>query len=172
MWSHQQIHQVLKSNIISFGLKNSARKSHLRELNENYYKNKVLLRYIMRKFFIFIITVMILTTTNCGNKLKILFDDSSSHNPPRSSLVISFQSNRTGHFEIYMIDSDGTNLIQLTNNSFESKAPNWSPDGNKIVFYSNRDGNYEIYAMNSDGNNITRLTNNSHIDDIPVWSPD
>ncbi len=48
-------------------------------------------------------------------------------------------------------------------------APEWSPDGQKIVFDSTRDGNFEIYVMDADGGNVERLTSNNHFDGHPDW---
>ena len=89
---------------------------------------------------------------------------------------IAFTSRRNGNDEIYVMDADGTNLINLTNNGAADNAPNWSPkDANgdsKIVFQSNRGGNVDIYVMNADGTAQTRLTTFHGRDLDPDWSPD
>src|SRR5690606_2597309 len=64
---------------------------------------------------------------------------------------------------IYIINSDGTDTVQLTNLlGIQDNTPNWSPDGTTIAFSSDRDyqsGPYsEIYLMNTDGSNQRRLT--------------
>ena len=59
------------------------------------------------------------------------------------------------------MDSDGTNITQLTSNQYGvDDYAKWSPDGKKIVFSSDMDGqfNFDLYVMDSDGTNITRLT--------------
>ena len=79
--------------------------------------------------------------------------------------------------------SDGTGLINLSNNPFVDNEPSWSPDRTKIVFASNRDSyvnnqgfktlNEDIFSMNSDGSNVINLTNRSQGRDVnPSWSPD
>jgi TolB protein len=85
---------------------------------------------------------------------------------------IVFQSNRTGYWQVYMMDADGKNQLQLTNDKFSNTNPIFSPDASKIVFASTRDGNSEIYIMNSDGASQTRLTNFPGDDSHPHWSPD
>ncbi len=76
--------------------------------------------------------------------------------------------------DVFIMDADGSNQINLTNNPASDSGPSWSPDGSKIVFSSWRDGVNigEIYVMNIDGSEQTRLTYNSYVDDYPDWSPD
>lgn len=85
---------------------------------------------------------------------------------------ITFHSFRDGNNEIYTMNPDGTNPVNLTNNAAFDALPSFSFDGRKIVFNSERDGNREIYVMNADGTNQTRLTNNSDWDQSPAFSPD
>ena len=92
---------------------------------------------------------------------------------------IAFSSDRDGNAEIYVMDADGGNPQNLTNNPHDDVSPSWSPDGKQIAFMSRRDGHvidgfptYEIYVMDADGDNPQNLTNNLHDDWYPSWSPD
>lgn len=84
---------------------------------------------------------------------------------------IAFVSPESGNDEIYIINMDGTGLIQLTHNDWEwDKYPAWSPDGRQIVFWSNRDTRRkQIWIMNADGSNVRNLSNNQFNDWEPVW---
>ena len=85
---------------------------------------------------------------------------------------IAFVSNRSGNWDIYVMDIDGQNPRNLTKNRHNDWHPSWSPDGQSIVFASNRDGNLDIYVTNADGNNQRNLTKNRHDDSSLSWSPD
>ncbi len=74
--------------------------------------------------------------------------------------------------DIYVMDADGTNPVQLTNSGRASdSSPTWSPDGSRIAFASTRSGALsQIYVMNADGTNVQKLTALGGGD--PDWSPD
>jgi Tol biopolymer transport system component/tRNA A-37 threonylcarbamoyl transferase component Bud32 len=91
---------------------------------------------------------------------------------PSVEYKISFVSDRDGNEEIYIMDIDGSNLINLSNNDGNDSYPAFSPDGKRIAFASDRDWNDDIYLMDSDGSKIIRLTDSSVNDQEPAWSPD
>ena len=81
---------------------------------------------------------------------------------------IAFTSLRDRHFEIYVMDADGKNLIRLTEGQGHKGHPDWSPDGGKIAF-SVDDWNDYIAVMDADGNNRVKLEDQAW---DPSWSPD
>lgn len=84
-----------------------------------------------------------------------------------------YTSHREGNEEIYICNSDGTNDLRLTNNTFNDFQPSWSHDGSKIVFVSNRENAGDLYTMNADGTGVMKLTNfNKAVIGIPRYSPD
>ena len=86
---------------------------------------------------------------------------------------LAFASSRDGNTEVYVMDADGTNPTNLTQNA-DTDGWNlvWSPDGQRLAFTSERDGNTEVYVMDADGTDPTNLTQSAGDDWAPVWSPD
>lgn len=75
-------------------------------------------------------------------------------------------------FDIYTVNTDGSDLRRLTNFGVYTAEGVLSPDGRRIVFTSLKDGDLDIYTMNVDGTDLRRLTNTPGYDGGPWWSPD
>jgi Tol biopolymer transport system component len=73
---------------------------------------------------------------------------------------IAFASDRDGNNEIYIMNADGSDRTNLTQNLADDRYPVVSPDGKRIAFASNRTGNYQVYVMNTDGGGVTNLLGN------------
>lgn len=78
--------------------------------------------------------------------------------------------------EITVMDRNGKNFRQVTNNGKANFAPFWHPDNKRILFSSNKDAprgrRFDIYMVNEDGTNEVRVTNNESFDGFPMFSPD
>src|SRR5688572_21297200 len=75
--------------------------------------------------------------------------------------------------DIAVVNRDGTNWRDLTNDKFFDRYPRWSPDGKKIIFTSDRSGRYEIWTLDADATNLRQLTFDTTGDTtFPLWSPD
>jgi len=105
---------------------------------------------------------------------RIEGDTLPSAQEPAGTVLIAFDTGRDGeeNTEIYVMDTQGENLRNLTNHPAGDASPAWSPDGATIAWISNREGNYDIYTMTADGTNVRRLTDDPEADVWPAWSPD
>jgi len=75
-------------------------------------------------------------------------------------------------YDIWVSDTDGSNLTQLTyEDSYDAEAT-FSPQGDRVVFTSTRDGDLDLYAMNPDGSEVVRLTDRVGYDGGAFYSPD
>jgi len=74
--------------------------------------------------------------------------------------------------DIFIMDSDGSNLINLTNGLFINSEPSFSPNSQKIAFSREIDDQSDIYIMNIDGTDLINLTNTpDSTESSPSWSP-
>ena len=71
---------------------------------------------------------------------------------------IVFSSNRDGDWDIYSMDANGDNVVQLSDHPESDRFPGCSPDGRRIAFTSERGVTDDLYVMDSDGSNVIRLT--------------
>ena len=85
---------------------------------------------------------------------------------------IVFTSTRDGNREIYVMNSDGSDQVNLTKHDADDLDPAWSPDGKRIVFVSDRDGERDLYLMDADGGNVERVFRIVAHRKQPYWSPD
>jgi Tol biopolymer transport system component len=69
------------------------------------------------------------------------------------------------------VNSDGTNLNLISDLSYYSFHPSFSPDGQSIAFTTDRSGNHDVWKMNIDGTGLTQLTSSSSTESAPTWSP-
>lgn len=89
---------------------------------------------------------------------------------------ILFTSTRDGNHEIYMMNPDGSEQVNLTQHPATDLEAAWSPTGEQILFVSDRRGNgvWDLYLMDPDGSNIRRVFKRkikAHKRG-PTWSPD
>src|SRR5262249_39997567 len=76
-------------------------------------------------------------------------------------------------YDIWVMDANGTNPVDLTNNAAQDLNPSWRPGTTTIAFDTNRDGDSEIYTINADGTGLTDGSNSHATGEYaPDWSPD
>jgi Tol biopolymer transport system component len=96
---------------------------------------------------------------------------SASRASPDANGKIAFQSEG----DIWTMNPDGTDQIQLTSWFGYEQEPSWSPDGTKIAFARDVTGGdlFHIFVMNQDGSEQTDLTPDARLmSRDPTWSPD
>ena len=83
---------------------------------------------------------------------------------------------RPTELEVFVMNSDGSDLYAVTDLAGASFAPFWHPDGERIIFSSNwhnpEGRNFDLFIINIDGTGLEQITFNETFDSFPMFSPD
>ena len=78
--------------------------------------------------------------------------------------------------EVYVANADGSDIKQVTNLGQANWAPNWMPDGERIIFASNHEYKrgfpFNLYIINQDGTGMEKISHDGGFDAFPMFSPD
>lgn len=80
------------------------------------------------------------------------------------------------NMEVFVADADGSNVQQVTKLGKANWAPNFTPDGKRIIFASNHEYvkgfPFNIYLINLDGTGLEKVSHDGGFDAFPMFSPD
>lgn len=120
--------------------------------------------------------------TNHGSGIWVMKPDGKNPHPitnkddidptwsPDGSMI-AFASSRAGDRQLFVMNTDGSDIRQVTDMKNMGGRSTWSPDGTRLAFYRGPFGDRNIYIINVDGTGLVRLTNGG--DNLgPSWSPD
>jgi hypothetical protein len=103
-----------------------------------------------------------------------------SWSPDDSKIV--FSGTKGGLTDLYIVDADGKNLQQLTNDQYGDLQPSWSPDGTKIAFATDRGpqtdltrlriAKWRIAIIDLATKAIDVLPDQAGLNLNPQWAPD
>ncbi len=124
----------------------------------------------MKKKLIILIVSVLIFSNSALSQIKSVkefcltkneFDNRYSSYSPTGNKII-FESNRDGNWEIYIMDSNGTNQKRLTTNKDSDRRPSWHPSGKMILFESDKSGKIELYTLNLKNKRINKISNINH----------
>lgn len=118
----------------------------------------------MRLVLIFCIIILLLM---CGTVCELF---AKAPTTPK----ILFTSLRDGNYEVYIMNPDGSEQVNMTQHPAADLEAAWSPTGEQILFVSDREGTRDLYLMDADGSNVRRVFKRKTEAQrrSPAWSPD
>ena len=110
-----------------------------------------------------VLSVVMLYTNVCSVFAKV----------PDTPKII-FGTYRGGNRELYLMNPDGSEQVNITNHRADDVSGTWSPTGEQILFASDRDRGkgWDLYLMDADGKNVRPMFEKSEDRRHPAWSPD
>jgi hypothetical protein len=76
--------------------------------------------------------------------------------------TIAFSGMRGSVADIFTVDLESKDIVNLTNDAFAQYAPTWAPDGRSIVYLTRVSGNEKLFRMDANGGNKLQLTFGTH----------
>jgi TolB protein len=92
--------------------------------------------------------------------------------PSRDGKKLVFVSLISGKEQLFTMNVDGSNVVQITRDDADHEDPAWSPDGSKIAFVLITKDRHSIAVMRTDGSNVELLTPVEQNTIHPNWSAD
>src|SRR5262249_50821877 len=112
-----------------------------------------------------------------ANQTRLTSDPGSDTSPKWSPEgKILFTSDRSGKTDLYVMESDGRNVMRLTKTGAGQAA--WSPDGKLVSFVSigqekiGGHSSFQVFVIDADGSNLHMVTRSSYSTFTPCWLPD
>jgi Tol biopolymer transport system component len=111
-------------------------------------------------------------STKTGAVRRVTDDGAEDWDPgfTRDGGKILWGSNRSGAFEIWMMEVGGSGARQVTSTRLDAENPTTTPDGAWIVFNQGAASAHGIWKIHPDGSGATRLVEASTV--LPEVSPD
>lgn len=120
-----------------------------------------------------------------GKLTTILDDSQGTIRDPQihydaKKMIFSYRKSDSDHFNLYEIDTDGSNLRQITTGPHNDIEPTYLPDGS-IMFCSSRCNRWVncwltqvavLYRCDADGSNIRQISANNEHENTPWPLPD
>jgi len=76
--------------------------------------------------------------------------------------LVAFSGMRGSEADIFTVNLETKEVVNLTKDKFASYAPTWAPDGRSIVYLVRVSGNEKLFRMDANGANPVQLTFGTH----------
>ena len=106
------------------------------------------------------------------------YNANPSWSPDSQKIAFAGYDRDIDRFDIFLMNSDGSNLERMTLDRGDNESPSWSPNGMMLAFFSTRvpnsgrKGQAQIYVMSRDGSEQRMIATGLYEARTPRWSRD
>ncbi|HKK12895.1 MAG TPA: hypothetical protein VJ945_08680 [Flavobacteriaceae bacterium] len=113
----------------------------------------------------FLVTFIFLVALKVMAQRKGFVEEQLTHNAfdnryasyNKAGEAIIFESNRDGHWQIYIMDINGKNQRRVITSSYNDRRPTWNPYHNMIMFESDRNGFSDLFTYDLDTKELKKI---------------
>jgi TolB protein len=105
--------------------------------------------------------------------VRVVQGEQPAWSPDGKQIAFAWTQDHGNHRYIYLMDSDGSGVVRLTDDASKESYPSWSPDGHCIVFHSfdGSAGRLCVFCVDSNNLQCFDLADFANVGQ-PTWSPD
>ncbi|GAC1658663.1 MAG: hypothetical protein NVS9B15_20500 [Acidobacteriaceae bacterium] len=107
-----------------------------------------------------------------GLAYQVTHVDTGEPFPAPDGKRLVFESRIEGVYQLFVMNTDGKQQVQITHDHANHDIPAWSPDGKWIAFMSDGSGHEQIHIVHPDGTGEQALAGDELEAIHPTWSPD
>ena len=112
---------------------------------------------------------MLLAPLALAYQLTYSINDEPFPSPDGKRIVYEMQLE--GHLQLFVMNADGSQPVQITRDPWDHDSPAWSPDGSTIAYTDERGGSEQIWTVKPDGSAPKQVTKPGHKYIHPSWDP-
>ena len=112
---------------------------------------------------------MLLVPLALAYQLTYTMQDEPFPSPDGKRIVYEMQLE--GHDQLFVMNADGSQSVQITHDPWDHDSPAWSPDGKTIAYTDYRNGGEQIWTLSPDGSGTRQITKTPGKFIHPSWDP-
>jgi hypothetical protein len=93
-----------------------------------------------------------------------MLDDPESPDISPDGRKVAFAALQGGVGDVFVLDLETAEVINVTNDAFADSGPTWSPDGSSLIYLARISSNEKLFRLDLDTSEKTQLTFGTHDD--------
>lgn len=110
-------------------------------------------------------------TFSINQTVRLRLGDTPTWSPDGKRIAFVSDEKQSYAYELWIMDTDGSNVKQLTSLGAYITNPRFTPDGKSILFLVERDASCELWKVDVDGKHLERIADKGLFETPLQWKP-